>query len=84
MNLSTIRKASERQQAAFKVQNAANDPARTSFDDIDRMLDECHLGRKVRAKDGTATQRATPEELEEAKRLQREFPDRESLARGMG
>lgn len=74
MNLSTIRKASERQQAAFKQHN--------TFADVIASMEKCHLGR-IEAANGSVSQRATPEELEEAKRLQMEFPDRQSMEGGV-
>lgn len=58
-------KASTRQQAAYKALNAANDPARTTFDDVLAAMDRCHLGR-IDAKPAEVKQTCTPEEIDQA------------------
>jgi hypothetical protein len=58
-------RASTRQQAEFKVRNAANEPSHTSFDDVMAALDRQHLGRIV-ANGGHVEQTCTPEEIDMA------------------
>lgn len=74
-------KASTRQQAEFKVRNAANEPSHTSFDDVMVALDRQHLG-SIRVKDGVTTQTCTPEEIDMAMAQKKALdPNREAEAR---
>lgn len=74
-------KASTRQQAAYKQLNAANDPARTTFDAVMAALDRQHLGRVV-ADGGCVEQTCTPEEIDMAMHQRKlDDPNREAEAR---
>jgi hypothetical protein len=66
VSLSLARKASERQQARIKLENAANDPARTTMDQVLEAMDrQGHIGR-IEAF-------PTPDERREAMELQKEL-----------